>query len=115
MSVAKENVPELSSKEFSELLSNEDNKDKLIIVDFYAEWCTPCLMMAPIIEAMAGTAENSEIVFAKVNVEESSQLAADYKVSSIPCLVFLKNSREIDRLVGAVAEEQLQEKIKENS
>ena len=100
-------VKELTNGDFTELLEN--NKDKLVVVDFYAEWCMPCVMMGPVFEEVAGA--NKEVEFAKVNIEDAKQLAQDNSVSSIPCLVFFKDGKEVDRIVGAVDEEVLNEKI----
>jgi thioredoxin 1 len=106
--VAKENVRELSSREFSDFI-----KDKgLVIIDFYAEWCMPCVMMAPIFESVAENIGN-KAKFAKVNVEESGKIAQEHNASSIPTLIFFKDGKEVDRIVGAVDEEELETKIKE--
>ena len=114
--IAKENVRELTSGEFSSLLNKE--KDKLVLVDFYAEWCMPCLMMAPILESMAsqyaGSDKKDKVIFTKINVDESRELSQKYNISSIPCLIFFKQGQEIDKIIGAVSEEQIQEKINEN-
>lgn len=103
-----ESVQEISTKAFPDLL--EKSEEGLVILDFYAEWCMPCLMMAPILDTLSEN--NKEIKFAKVNIEESQELASEYNVSSIPCIVFFKGKKEVDRLVGAVSEEALEEKIK---
>ncbi len=104
----KEKVLELAAKDFSTII-----KDKLVIIDFYAEWCMPCLMMAPVIESLAE--KNQKIRFAKVNVDDNPDLAQKFKISSIPCIIFFKNSKEIDRIIGSISEELLLEKIKSYS
>ena len=78
---------------------NEAVKDGIVLVDFYADWCGPCRMMAPILEAVA--AEREDLIVAKVNVDESSELAARFGVMSIPTLVVLDDGDEIKRIVGA--------------
>jgi len=97
---------EISEKEFEETINNSK---KVAIVDFYAEWCMPCLIIAPVIEELAS--KFKEIKFAKVNVDENRQLSSKFNITSIPCLVVFKNGEEIDRITGALPEEVLAEKI----
>lgn len=78
---------------------NEAVKNGKALVDFYADWCGPCRMMAPILEAVAS--ERDDLVVAKVNVDESADLAARFGVMSIPTLVVLDDGEEIKRIVGA--------------
>ena len=78
---------------------DEAVKNGVALVDFYADWCGPCRMMAPILEAVA--AERTDITVAKVNVDESSELAARFGVMSSPTLVVLDGGDEIKRIVGA--------------
>lgn len=106
--VPKETVQELSTSEFSKLV----NQKGISIVDFYAEWCMPCVMMGPVFEGVAE--ENKKAKFGKVNIDESEKLAKEYKVSTIPCIVFFKNGKEIDRQTGSCSEDELQEKIKKH-
>ncbi len=72
--------------------------DKLVLIDFFADWCGPCKMLAPVIEQVAQ--ENSDVEVVKVNVDEVAELAAMYKVASIPTLVFLKNGELVKEHVG---------------
>ena len=94
---------------FSELL--QDNK--LIIVDFWATWCGPCRMLSPILdeveEEMAG-----QISVVKVNVDDADEIAAKYRIMSIPTLLFFKNGQLVDKTVGAMPKAALVEKIKAN-
>jgi thioredoxin 1 len=103
----KELVQELTQKEFPSVVN--DKKNKLVIVDFFAEWCFPCTMMAPIFERFAE--KNSEVKFAKINVDDASDLSDQYEISSIPCIIFFKDGKEVDRIVGSVSEDILEEKI----
>ncbi len=75
------------------------DRDGVAIVDFYADWCGPCKMMAPVIDKIAE--ENPDINVAKVNVDLEGELAAQYGVMSIPTLVIFKDGKEINRSVGA--------------
>jgi thioredoxin 1 len=103
----KELVAEITQAEFPKIIN--DKKKKLAIIDFYAEWCMPCTMMAPVMESMAE--RNPSIKFAKINVDDANELANEYEVSSIPCIIFFKDGEEVDRIVGSIAEDVLKEKI----
>ena len=77
----------------------QQTKSGLVLIDFWASWCMPCKMMAPILNEIAEEAGDKAKI-AKVNVEEFQQLSAKFSVRNIPTLVLLKNGREIDRFVG---------------
>ena len=81
--------------------------DKPVLLDFYADWCGPCKMLAPVLHEIA---EESTGVFkvGKVNVDEQPDLAAQFGVMSIPTLVVFKNGEEVDRSVGALPKARLQ-------
>ena len=87
-------VVKLNQENFAEAV-----KSGRALVDFYADWCGPCRMMAPILEAVA--AEKEDLLVAKVNVDENAELASRYGVMSIPTLVVLEDGEEIKRIVGA--------------
>jgi len=85
--------------------------DKLVLVDFYADWCGPCKMMSPIIDKIAE--ENSENVkVCKLNVDESQDLAMEYNVMSIPTLIMFKDGNIVDTMIGLQAKEEIVEKMK---
>ena len=69
-----------------------------VLVDFYADWCGPCRMVAPVVEEIAG--ERSDISVGKVNVDESGELALRFGVASIPTLIVFKDGKEYRRIVG---------------
>ncbi|MDP1728816.1 MAG: thioredoxin, partial [archaeon] len=94
-------VIELNEKDFSKLIN--DKKNPYVVVDFYADWCGPCRMMAPIIEGISE--RYSKVKFAKLNVDEASEVSSEYQISSIPCIVFFKNGKEVDRVIGLLNEE----------
>ncbi len=73
--------------------------DKPVIVDFWAEWCGPCKMVAPILEEIA--AENDGIVIAKLNVDENPQTAASYGITSIPTMNVFKGGQVVKTIIGA--------------
>lgn len=80
--------------------------DLLVIVDFYAEWCGPCKMMAPIIEEMAEEFEGI-VKIGKLNTDENPETSAKYRVMSIPTILFIKNGEVKDTIVGAASKAKL--------
>lgn len=89
---------------------NEQNFHSVIntgttLVDFYADWCGPCKMIAPIIEEISN--ERNDINVGKVNVDESGMLAMKYNVSSIPTIIVFKNGEEQSRIVGYRGKEEI--------
>lgn len=87
--------------------------EQLTVVDFYADWCGPCKMMAPIVEELAESYKD-QVKIGKLNVDNSPATAAKYKVMSIPTIVFIKNGNVVETIVGVVSKAQLEEKIKTN-
>ena len=73
--------------------------DKPVVVDFWAEWCGPCRMVAPILEELAG--EHDEIVVAKLNVDENPAIAAQYGITSIPTMNVFKDGQVVKQIIGA--------------
>lgn len=87
--------------------------EQLVVVDFYADWCGPCKMMAPVVEELA-EGYNGQVKIGKLNVDNSPATAANYKVMTIPTIVFIKNGNLVESIVGVVSKAQLEEKIKAN-
>ena len=81
-----------------------------LVVDFWATWCGPCRMVAPIIEEMAQT-YNGKVVVGKCDVEENDDLAAEYGIRNIPTILFFKNGEVVDKLVGAQPKAKIEEKF----
>ena len=94
---------ELSLENFKEEVLNSE---KPVLVDFYADWCGPCKMMAPIVEELA-TELDGKAKVGKINVDENSDIAVEYNVMSIPTLIIFKNGKEEKRLVGLRDKEEL--------
>ena len=84
--------------------------DKPAIVDFYADWCGPCQMLAPVLHELADEV-GSKAAFYSIDVDENRQLATEYGISSIPCLVVLKNGQESARSVGFLPKQALQDML----
>ncbi|MDY6935192.1 MAG: thioredoxin [Spirochaetota bacterium] len=82
-----------------------------VLVDFWAPWCGPCRMQAPILERIAQSGE-VDAKITKVNTDESRDIAARYNIQSIPTLIIFDNGKEIERLVGTRPEDELKEKLK---
>lgn len=88
-----------------------EEKEKLVLVDFYADWCGPCRLTAPIIEELSQ--EMSEVKFVKVNVDENPQLASQYSIFSIPTFLIFKQGKVVGQMVGAMGKEKMKEEIKQ--
>lgn len=86
--------------------------DKLVVVDFFADWCGPCKMLAPVLETLSK--DNPDISVYKINVDENMQLAAEYGISSIPNVLFFKNGEKVASSLGFVSKQQLQEIVDKN-
>ena len=76
------------------------NSQGLVLVDFWASWCGPCLALAPHLEALAEQYQG-QVTIGKVNVDENQQIAAQYGIRSIPTLILFKDGKPVDQMVGA--------------
>lgn len=88
------------------------NTDKLVLVDFFATWCGPCKMLAPIVSEIADT-YSDKIKVCKVNVDENQELAQKYNIMSIPTLVFFKNGNAVKSSVGFCSKSELENMVNE--
>jgi thioredoxin 1 len=95
---------ELTVKGFNEFI-----KEDTVLVDFYAEWCMPCVMLSPIIEELSDKIE--KVKFGKVNIDDNKEVAEKFGVMSIPTMILFKDGKEIDRIVGALPGDAIEEKL----
>ncbi|KXA97127.1 hypothetical protein AKJ39_03685 [candidate division MSBL1 archaeon SCGC-AAA259J03] len=84
----------------------------IIIYYFWADWCHPCKMMEPVMNSLAEEL-GDKAFFGKVNVDDEREAATEYQITSIPSVLFFKDGELADKLVGAVPEEDLKEKVEE--
>ena len=84
--------------------------DKPVFVDFYADWCGPCKMMAPVIEQISN--EETEIKVGKINIDENIEIAQKYKVMSIPMFIAFKNGEVAAKTLGAQPKEEVLKLVK---
>ncbi|MFH1397255.1 MAG: thioredoxin [Candidatus Omnitrophota bacterium] len=85
----------------------------LVVVDFWAGWCGPCKMIAPIVEELAKEYTH-KVKIAKVDIDDNSSIASQFGIMSIPTLVFFKNGKAVAQTVGAISKAELKRKIEEN-
>ena len=89
----------------------QQTKNKVVLVDFWAEWCAPCKMMAPVLNDVANELTGNSYV-GKLNVEQFQSMAQQFKVRSIPSLILFKNGKEVKRFVGIKQKDFLLKEIK---
>jgi len=86
------------------------SSNKLVVVDFWAEWCAPCRMLAPVIEELAKEYAG-KIIFGKLNVDENPTTAAKFGIMSIPTLIVFKNGQPVDVIIGAMPKKQIEARL----
>lgn len=105
--MASDKVIQVTDQNFDEQITNGKG---LILVDFWAEWCGPCRMIAPILEELAVEYEG-KVTVAKLNVDENRETSARFGIRSIPTILFFKDGTQVEQVVGALAKSALKAKI----
>lgn len=103
------NLLTITDQNFQDVISG----DRPVLVDFWAEWCGPCRLIAPHLEALA-VEHPDKLTVAKLNIDDNPQSPASYGVMSIPTLILFKNGQEVQRIVGARPKAWLYKNIKEH-
>lgn len=101
------NVTEFSDTNFEQEVIQSPTP---VLVDLWAAWCSPCRLIAPIVEELAGTYAG-KVKMGKVNVDDYPQLAAQYRIMNIPTLLLFKGGQEVDRIVGVVPKQELARRL----
>ena len=86
-------------------------ENELVLVDFYATWCPPCKMLAPIVEQIAN--ERTDIFVLKVNIDEFKSIGDKYEIRAVPTIVFYKNNEEVKRHLGFTSKDHIEQMIEE--
>ena len=98
---------EINEQNYDELVKNSN---QVVLLDFWAQWCGPCRAISPIIEELS-TEFDGKAVVGKVDVDNNQDIANNFKIRSIPTILFIKNGEVVDRFVGATTKNVLKEKL----
>jgi len=102
------NAPAVADSELIEHLTAQNfahkTKNGVVLVDFWADWCMPCKMMAPILNEVAEATDGTATIY-KLNVDEQQQVAPQYGIRSIPTMILFKDGKEVERIVGVKSKE----------
>lgn len=104
--VGNDKVPELTNGEFEDFI-----KKGAVLIDFFAEWCMPCVMMGPVVDELSEKLKG-KIRVGKVNIEDNQALAQKYNIRSIPNFILFKDGKQIQNFIGAMSAEDFEEKLK---
>ena len=105
----KPKATEVTLHNFNEIVTQ---KDTAILFDFHANWCGPCKVLGPFVDELAGDFKDRAFV-GKINIDQNPQLAAQFKVRSVPTLLFVKNRRVLERINGLVPKPNLAEMLED--
>ena|SRR3989338_3326632 len=100
-------VMELNDKNFAKEVTSSTTP---VIIDFWASWCGPCKMMAPVFEELSGEYKG-KLKFTKLSTEDYPDLASEHQITGIPCLVVFNKGEEVDRIIGFSSKDTLRQKI----
>lgn len=103
---------EVNDNNFEEKVIKQ-SKDVLVIVDFWAEWCMPCLMLGPVLEKIIEE-HKGKIILAKLNVDKNPKISQKYRIGSIPAVKIFRNEKVVNEFIGALPESQVREYINKN-
>ncbi len=106
----KKNYPESPLKITDSNFEKITKKYPFVVIDFSAEWCSACKPMKPLIERLAKKYAG-EVVFGKINIDKNRRITKKFSVSSIPTLLFVKDEKPIDKTIGLIPQEKLEEKL----
>ncbi|MGD2068033.1 MAG: thioredoxin [Gemmatimonadota bacterium] len=104
-------VMEVTDENFTDEIVEADG---LAMVDFWATWCGPCRIVAPVVEELAGEYADRGLKVGKLDVDTNQQTSSHYGIRSIPTILFFKNGKMVDRVIGAVPKPHLEQKIQEH-
>ncbi len=101
-------IEKVTAQNFDEKVRNNAG---VTVVDFFATWCGPCKMLAPILEETAS--ESADVTFCKVDIDEEMNLATQYQIMSVPTLLFFKGGEVVKKSIGLISQDELEEFIQE--
>ena len=99
-------VPDLTNNNFDEFI-----KQGFVLVDFFADWCMPCVMMSPILDELSEKFEG-KIKFGKVDISGNQKLAQKFEIKSIPNLILFKDGKVVEQFIGSMPSEELEGKLR---
>lgn len=98
---------EITNANYAEMIES----GKPVVIDFWAEWCGPCRMVTPLIDELSGEYEG-RVTIGKCDVDSNDEVAAQFKVRNIPTIVFIKDGKVVEKIVGATTKSAIEEKVK---
>ncbi|PWB78376.1 MAG: thioredoxin [Candidatus Methylomirabilota bacterium] len=108
--MASDKIVHITDRDFDERVMKGNG---LILVDFWAEWCGPCRMVAPILDELAEEL-GAQVTIAKLNVDENRESAARFGIRSIPTILFFKDGVQVEQIIGALSKSALKAKVQQH-